>query len=161
MRARPSSKRGSVCWLMSMLSPWRCAGGGSGIGMRRFVRAAAWVVCGALLLAACGPPERPARDEWERSWQDIQEVVPSPGQLERPVSRETCEDVLAKLREHGQDLTPAPDEVIQAGAQAWLSHAEHLFFECFNPDRPDESIKDGYEQLQQLQAEVDAALAVR
>lgn len=88
-------------------------------------------------------------------------MVPSPDQLQRPVSRETCADVLAQLREHGPDLTPAPDKVIQAGAQAWLSHAEQLFFECFDPDEPDESIKDGYNKLQQLQAEVDAALETR
>lgn len=146
---------------MSLFSPRQRARVGSGTGMPRLARAAAWVVCGALLLAACGPPQRPARDEWERSWEDIQEVVPSPDQLQRPVSDETCADVLAKLREHSEDLTPAPDEVIQAAAQAWVSHAEQLFFECFDPDGLGESIKDGYDKLQQLQAEVDAALAVR
>lgn len=150
-----------MCWLTSLFSPRRRAGIRSGTGTPRLARAAAWVVCSALLLVACGPPEPSARDEWERSWEDIQEVVPAPDQLERPVSRGTCADVLAKLREHGQELTPAPDEVIQAGAQAWLAHAEQLFFECFDPDQPDESITDGYDKLQQLQAEVDAALAVR
>lgn len=144
-------------WL-TRFSVRRRVGAVSGTGTPRFARAAAWVVCSALLLAACGPPKAPAKDEWKRSWQDIQEVVPPPDQLERPVSRETCEDVLAKLREHSQELIPAPDEVIQAGAQAWVTQAEQMFFECFDPDRPDESIDDGYDELQQLEAEVDAAL---
>lgn len=150
-----------MCWLASLFSLRRRAGVGSGTGMPRLGRAAAWVVCSALLLAACGPSERPTREEWERSWEDIQEVVPAPDQLERPVSDETCADVLAQLRERRPALSPAPDEAIHAGAQAWASHAEHLFFECFDSDRPDESIEDGYEKLQQLEAEVDAALAAR
>lgn len=116
------------------------------------------LLLGGALLSGCGTSDRPTRGEWQREWEEIQDVVPPPAQLEPPVSRETCSDVVATLRRRSPELSPAPDELIHSAAAAWVSHAEHMFFECFDTETPRESIADGYETLERLGAQVDSAL---
>lgn len=127
----------------------------------RLTLCSALVVSGAILLAACGASGRPTRAEWSRTWHEIQQVIPSPDQLRRPVDQQTCRAVLADLRRRRPDLAPAPDEVIGTAAEAWITHAEHLFFKCFDPSEPEESIREGYATLRRLRAEVLAALQER
>lgn len=119
------------------------------------------LLLGGALLSGCGTPDRPTRGEWRRAWADIQEVVPPPSQLEDPVADETCGEVLGALRRYRRELTPAPDDVIQNAAEAWVSHAEHMFVDCFDTSRRQEAIAEEYDKLEQLRAQVDAAPADR
>lgn len=112
----------------------------------------------ALGLASCTSSERPSRDQWRGSWEGVQEVVPPADGLSRPPDHEVCSDVLGELRERGSGLTPAPDDIIDEAAQAWLSHAESLFFECFQDGDPEERIEEGYATMERLASEVEAVL---
>lgn len=132
---------------------------GTAHGPRRFATVVgAWLMLVAVGLASC-TPQRPSRDEWRESWEGVQEVVPPAEQLSRPPDHDTCSEVLGDLRERGVELTPAPDRIIQEAAQAWLSHAESLFFGCFEDEDPEERIEEGYATLERLRAEVEAVLA--
>lgn len=125
---------------------------------RPVVTVGAWLVLVAVGLASC-TQQRPSNEDWRESWESIQEVVPPAEQLPRPPDHETCSDVLGELRERAPELTPAPDQIIHDAAQAWVSHAESLFFDCFDDGDREQRIQQGYATLERLAAEVEAVLA--
>lgn len=118
----------------------------------------AWLLLVAVGVASC-TPQRPSREEWRESWQSVQDVVPPEEDLPRPPDHETCSDILADLRERAAELSPAPDQIVHDAAQAWISHAESLFFDCFDEGEPERQIEEGYATLERLSGEVEAALS--
>lgn len=53
-------------------------------------------------------------------------VVPAP----ETADPDTCAGALARLRELGETLLPAPDPDLGVAAEAWLRRAETLAFDC-------------------------------
>lgn len=125
---------------------------------RHVIVVGAWLVLLAVSLASC-TPQRPSREEWRESWESVQEAVPPAEELPRPPDHDTCSEVLGELRERADELSPAPDRIIHDAAQAWVSHAESLFFDCFDDGEPEQRIEEGYATLERLRAEVEAVLA--
>lgn len=84
------------------------------------------MVVAALVLASCGS-DTPEVSVWLADvWTPMVAVVPSPAEA----TADTCADALARLRELGETLLPAPDPDIAAAAEAWLRRAETLTFDC-------------------------------
>lgn len=127
---------------------------------RRVLIVGSWLVLIAVGLVSC-TPQRPSREEWRESWNRVQAVVPPAHELPRPPGHDTCSEVLGELRERAGELTPAPDEIIHDAAQAWVAHAESLFFDCFDNGESEQGIEEGYATLARLRAEVEAVLVDR
>ncbi len=105
-----------------------------------------------ILVAACGSA-RPTVSEWENDWNAIVALIPDESSLSGDPG-EICESTLVLLRENTETLFPAPDDLIADSARQWLEVAEGMFFEC----PPADGFSDSYDQLDVLEAEIDAGM---
>jgi hypothetical protein len=127
---------------------------GLGSMARRLVAVALLV----LAVGACGRQERPTLGAWRATWERATAIVPSEDDVGATPDRELCESTLGELREVRPDLTPAPDEVVNAAVEEWITYAESVFFSCFEEVSGDDPVAAAYEQLDRLEGEVDAAI---
>lgn len=121
------------------------------------------VAIGLLLVAlsACGAEQRPSLDTWLDTWRSVQQIVPEAHELSQLPREEECNEILGSLRAAAPRLHPAPDEIIGTTANAWLSYAESVFFDCFRSVGTQDPVGTAYERLDRLEAEVETAIRTR
>jgi hypothetical protein len=103
-------------------------------------------------LAACSSDE-PTVAEWEENWNATVALIPDESFLDDDPT-EACQEVLVSLREAETDLFPTPDELTEDTVRLWLETAEGTFFDC----PPEAGFPAAYDELDRLEAEVDASL---
>jgi len=107
----------------------------------------------ALVAASCAG-DRPALTSWlAEVWHPMVAVVPTP----TTADADTCAKALARLRELGETLLPAPDPDLAEAAESWLRRAESLTFDCAS-DGPGFDYSSGHDELAGHAAEVAALL---
>jgi hypothetical protein len=126
---------------------------------RRGIRLVAILVVLVALAAGCSGSGRPTPETWLPEWNAAVGVVPPEADLGEMPTRDTCNDVLAALRDARQGIEPTPYEAVDAPVRKWFEIAEAMFFECPPNQSGLDGFHQGYEQLDVFQAEVDAALA--
>ena len=124
--------------------------------VRRF-RAVCVIVL--ILATGCSGPGRPTEEVWLPEWDAAVDVVPSEADLGATPTRDTCNDILAELRDARQGIEPTPYEAVDAPVREWFEIAEAMFFECPPNQVGLDGFHEGSEQLGVFQAEVDAGLA--
>lgn len=126
------------------------------MGMRR----TAGLIAATLALVSCGGDEtgsdRPAAEDWERTWRERQALVPERDVLAGTDATDLCGELVGEMRSLLPDLTPTPAPTMQDAVDEWAAHAETIVFECSNDD---EVLAEQYEELRILAVEVEAALA--
>ncbi len=109
-------------------------------------------------LSACSN-SRPTVDEWLPLWDQAVALIPSQAELGDPPSEDLCEQVLVNLREVSVDLALTPEETLDAAVDAWIGVAEQAFFECPPEEGEISNLDEAYEEMAQLQTEIDALVA--
>lgn len=128
-----------------------------------FKRRVSAVALAALLLTAvagCGSESRPTVDEWRPLWDGIVDGIPTPADLGDPPDQDVCTSALAMLREQSQELFPTPDLAIDPTVREWVQIAEDAFFACPPSSSQIPTLEFALGELDRLEAEVDAVLAI-
>ena len=113
-----------------------------------------------ILIAACGGAGRPEVAEWRPIWESVIADVPSATELGEPPDRELCSEALGVLRSRSGDLSPTPDQAIDAVVTEWVRVAEDLLFECPPSSDRVPDLAFAYGEMLRLEAEIDAVLAI-
>lgn len=119
--------------------------------------------CGTIVDTSSGDADGEVAEtvaDWTDEWDDARDIVPPRDEWDEELPDEDdCEDILVDLREQKVAVFPAPDQALATTAEDWFETADSGFFECFGDgDRADE-LDRVYDELAQLAAEVDVALA--
>ena len=108
------------------------------------------------VLTGCGSDdERPTRAAWEQAWDGARDLVPEPSAAAE-ISADRCGELLGEVRSRREELTPAPNEVIDDAFTDWVQQAEALGLDC--PDEG-EDVEGRLRELDNLADLVDLALA--
>lgn len=126
---------------------------------RRWAAAAIAVTLLASGGTACSDTDQPEAATWAAAWADAQDLVPARDSWDAGApGTEECEAVLVSLRDAKSDLFPAPDDTLATTAEQWFETADGGFFECFGDGDRAAEVDRVYGELDELAAEVDAAL---
>ncbi|MDX1659473.1 MAG: hypothetical protein R3343_11685 [Nitriliruptorales bacterium] len=117
------------------------------------------LIAAALLASSCGPGDRPSVAEWRPSWDQALEIIPPESELDAPPSEAECQEVLGALRDVRPELSPAPDDIIDATVGAWFTYAESTFFTCFRSVPSEDRVARAYDTLDRLREEVETAIS--
>lgn len=118
---------------------------------------AAWL---AALAFGCGPAPRPASDAWAKAWAEERASWPGAEELTGPGAQGACERMLVSTRAARGRLLPAPDEVLDRAAEAWIERAGGLAFDCPGAQGDDEAVRAALREMDELAAQIQAALGV-
>jgi hypothetical protein len=121
--------------------------------------AAVALLASALGAAGCGGGARPDTASWQARWRAARELVPPTAAFRVEDPRPLCGRVLRELKSARGRLLPAPSDVLERAAGAWLDFAEALMFDCPLREGPHAGFDAGFVELQRLAVEVEAELA--
>lgn len=127
-----------------------------------FRRSATVVIAGVFLVAVtgCGDGSRPAVEEWRTVWIEVVGGVPMADELGDQPDQDTCRSALVTLRERSHELFPTPDLALDSVVHEWVRVAEDAFFECPPSSAEIPTMGFALRELDRLEAEVGAVLAI-
>ena len=98
--------------------------------------------------------------EWQPTWDALVGGIPTPAELGTPPDGALCQSALGLVRSAEDDLYPTPDRAIDEPVKEWVATAEDAFFECPPSSSAIPDMAFAYGQLQRLEAEIAAVLAI-
>ena len=117
-------------------------------------RVGAGLIAFVLVLAGCGQESTPTLEVWTQEWERTRTLLPPRAELDGSDAATICETALNELRDAGDELTPAPDEVLGDAVDAWLDDAREAMFEC----GPSAELDQLYESLARAEQEIEGFL---
>jgi hypothetical protein len=107
---------------------------------------------------ACGS-DRPEIAKWRSAWSE-RPVVPDIAQLEPQAARTLCGQLLSDAHDAPKRLLPTPDPELDDAVREWILRVENLGFECSTTPEEISDFASRRAEIQILEAEVAAAVAV-
>lgn len=97
-------------------------------------------------------------EEWQPTWHQIVDGIPSESAVGEQPPRAICSDTLGFLRSNRARLFPSPDLALDDTVTDWIDDAENAFFECPPNNEHAGNFPEAYELLRRFEGEVGLVL---